>query len=105
MPENKLINFDKFLEETAKILKDLGFEVVPKKRLVDFYLHKYNSYEQYKESQIRLNKKKLDLIWADENTLKKVSNIVETSLGRQKKDLIIFLEFVMVLEMDLNKIF
>ena len=85
MPENKFINFDKFLEETSKILKDLGFEVVPKKRLVDFYLHKYNSYEEYKESQIRLNKKKLDLIWADENTLKKVSNIIETSLEQKNK--------------------
>ena len=83
MPENKLINFDKFLEETSKILKELGFEVVPKKRLVDFYLHKYNSYEQYKESQIRLNKKKLDLIWADENTLKKVSNIIDKSLEQK----------------------
>ena len=85
MSENKLINFDKFLEATSKVLKELGFEVVPKKRLVDYYLHKYNSYEEYKQAQIKLNKQKLDLVWADENTLRKVSNIVETAFNQQRK--------------------
>lgn len=85
MSENKVINFEKFLEATSKVLKELGFEVVPKKRLVDYYLHKYNSYEDYKQAQIRLNKQKLDLIWADENTLKKVSDIIKTNLKQGSK--------------------
>ena len=60
---------------TSKILKEKGYEVVPRKKLVDYYLHKYNSYKEYKEAQIKLNKKKIDLVWADENTLKKDSNL------------------------------
>mgnify|MGYP007000108876 CR=1 len=61
MSENKKVNFEEFLKSAAKILKDNGYEVVPRKKLIDYYLHKYNSYEEYKESQIKVNKKKIDL--------------------------------------------
>ena len=84
MSENKKVSFEEFLKSTSKILKDNGYEVVPRKKLIDYYLHKYNSYEEYKESQIKLNKKKIDLTFADENTLKKVSDIVKESVNNQK---------------------
>ena len=85
MPHKKPEDFKEFLKSTSKILKEKGYEVVPRKKLVDYYLHKYNSYEEYKEAQIKLNKKKIDLVWADENTLKKVSNIVTNSMEKQDK--------------------
>ena len=85
MPHKKPEDFKEFLKSTSKILKEKGYEVVPRKKLVDYYLHKYNSYEEYKEAQIKLNKKKIDLVWADENTLKKVSNIVTNSIEKQDK--------------------
>jgi len=47
----------------------IGYEAVHKRRLLDFYLHKYNSYEEYRDTQIRFNLKKLDGVWADEVTL------------------------------------
>ena len=85
MPHKKPEDFKEFLKSTSKILKEKGYEVVPRKKLVDYYLHKYNSYKEYKEAQIKLNKKKIDLVWADENTLKKVSNIVTNSMEKQDK--------------------
>ena len=85
MPHKKPEDFKEFLKSASKILKEKGYEVVPRKKLVDYYLHKYNSYEEYKEAQIKLNKKKIDLVWADENTLKKVSNIVTNSMEKQDK--------------------
>jgi len=85
MLKKKPEDFKEFLKSTSKILKEKGYEVVPRKKLVDYYLHKYNSYEEYKEAQIKLNKKKIDLVWADENTLKKVSNIVTNSIEKQNK--------------------
>ena len=40
-----------------------------RKRLVDFYLHNYESYEQYRQVQTHHNKREIDLVWADEVTL------------------------------------
>ena len=80
----KKVSFENFLKSASKILKDKGYEVVPRKKLIDYYLHKYNSYEEYKESQIKLNKKKIELTFADEKTLEKVSNIVKDSLQSQE---------------------
>lgn len=51
------------------MLRPLGYEVVNRKRLLDFHLHEYDSYEQYREVQIRHNKRKIDRVWADEGTL------------------------------------
>ena len=85
MLKKKPEDFKEFLKSTSKILKEKGYEVVPRKKLVDYYLHKYNSYKEYKEAQIKLNEKKIDLVWADENTLKKVSNIVTNSIENQDK--------------------
>ena len=51
------------------MLRPLGYEIVNRKRLVDFYLHEYESYEQYRELQTHHNKRKIDQVWADEATL------------------------------------
>lgn len=51
------------------VLHPLGYAIVNRKRLVDFYLHQYESYEQYREVQTHHNRRKIDLVWADEATL------------------------------------
>ena len=51
------------------MLRPLGYEIVNRRRLVDFYLHEYESYEQYREVQTYHNKRKIDRVWADEATL------------------------------------
>ena len=86
MSENKKISFKKYIEATSKILKERGLEIVQKKKLLDYYLHKYDSYEQYKEAQIKLNKKKLNLVWADEKTLKKVADIIKEAISEQNEE-------------------
>ena len=52
------------------ILRPLGYEIVNRRRLVGFYLHEYESYEQYREVQTYHNKRKIDRVWADEATLR-----------------------------------
>ena len=51
------------------MLHPLGYAIVNKKRLVDYYLHQYESYEQYRRVQTHHNRRKLHLVWADEVTL------------------------------------
>ena len=68
----KLVNF---------ILKPAGYIVVPSKNIEDFYLHKYSSYEEYARVQIHWNKVKLNNIYADEVTLKRVRDILVAEFG------------------------
>tara|TARA_B100001057_G_C22744200_1_gene909084 strand:- start:183 stop:914 length:732 start_codon:yes stop_codon:yes gene_type:complete len=68
----KLVNF---------ILKPAGYIVVPSKNIEDFYLHKYSSYEEYARVQIHWNKVKLNNIFADEGTLKRVRDILINEFG------------------------
>lgn len=51
-------------------LTRFGWEVVDKRRLVDFCLHEYTSYSQYEDIQIFHNKRKLEHVWADKTTLR-----------------------------------
>ena len=55
-------------------LKPLGFEV--RKKTGEFALVSYDSYEQYREIQVRHNKRKLQVVWADEATLDLVAERV-----------------------------
>ena len=67
------------------VLKQVGYSVVPSKDTIDFYLHKYSSYEEYARVQIHWNKKKLNNIWADEVTLRRVKDILFNEFGESKK--------------------
>lgn len=46
-----------------------AFNLEVRRKHADFYLHEYASYEQYRETQIFHNKRKLQRVWADERTL------------------------------------
>ena len=60
-----------------------GYSLVKRELLVDYYLHSYASYEEYKQVQIRHNKRKITRVWADEATLNRVIDIV-TKLNTRK---------------------
>ena len=39
-------------------------------------IYKYKNYDEYKETQISYNKKKIEHVWADEKTLEKISEFL-----------------------------
>ena len=43
-------------------------------------IYKYKDYNEYRETQIHFNKKKIDKIWADEETLEKVSIFLKKNI-------------------------
>ena len=49
-----------------------------------FNIHKYKNYDEYKNTQIYFNKQKINKVWADENTLKIVSNFLKESIKSEK---------------------
>lgn len=67
-----------------KFLAHFGLKLVRLKDTVDYYLHEYGSYEEYKRAQVHWNKQKLDNIWADEDTLKRVNQILADEFGQKK---------------------
>ena len=61
------------LEDLQKALAPHNLKIVSQaflKRLeMDFYLHEYASYEEYRKVQILHNKRKINNVWADQKTL------------------------------------
>jgi hypothetical protein len=58
------------------MLNIFGIQLLAKGHNVDFYLHQYKSYEEYKNIQIFHNKRKISKVWADEQTMDRVFKIV-----------------------------
>ena len=68
-----------------KIIKPFQKTFFKKKNEIDYYLYKYNSYEEYKNEQVLHNKRKLNNIWADKKTLTRVADILFKQFGRDIK--------------------
>ena len=49
-----------------------------------FKIYKYKNYDEYKNTQIFFNKQKINKVWADENTLKIVSNFLKENIKSEK---------------------
>ncbi len=49
-----------------------------------FKIYKYKNYDEYKNTQIFFNKQKINKVWADENTLKIVSNFLKENIKPEK---------------------
>ena len=47
-------------------------------------IYKYKNYEEYKNTQIYYNKKKIDKIWADEKTLKMIIDFFKSNINSEK---------------------
>ena len=58
------------------LVKKFGYTISPEKNLADYYLREYSSYEEYKKVQIFHNKRKINKVFADKTTLKRVANII-----------------------------
>lgn len=68
--------------QANKLLRIYGFEI--KRISPKFYLHQYSSYDEYKQIQIYHNKRKLDHVWADANTLNTVAERIKKEFGEVK---------------------
>ena len=49
-----------------------------------FKIYKYKNYDEYKNTQIFFNKQKINKVWADENTLKILSNFLKENIKSEK---------------------
>ena len=68
-----------------KLLSKIGYKLIKKYELDLLYLHEYEGgYDQYINSQIHHNKRKIDYVWADKNVLLSVSQYLKTNLDREK---------------------
>lgn len=77
--------FKKLKKGAQKTLDFFGLRLVRKLRLVDFCLHEYSSYSEYRTIQIVHNKRKLSKIWADEHTLSRVHSLVKKHAIHREK--------------------
>ncbi len=65
-----------------KILFKLGYRISRVNNTGELVkIHKYKDYNEYKETQIYYNKKKIDKVWADEKTLEKISNFLKENIS------------------------
>jgi len=48
-----------------------------------FKIYQYKNYDEYKETQIFYNKKKLNHIWADEETLSIIGNFIKENINKE----------------------
>ena len=69
---------EKIRRKLDKILvftfKKFGYNIAPENKLVDYYLHEYKSYKEYRDLQIYHNKRKINKVFADRHTLTRVGN-------------------------------
>ena len=79
----KLVNWIKDL--INRTLIKFGYRI-SKINITDklFKIHKYKNYDEYKNTQIYFNKQKINKVWADENTLKIISNFLKESIKSEK---------------------
>ena len=75
---NKLIKkFLRFIRDLINFfLIPFNVCIVPNSSNKDFILYEYNSYDEYRKTQIDHNNRKLSKIWADEKTLNRVAEKV-----------------------------
>jgi len=72
-----------FLKKNTKLFFSLfGYEI--NKKYSNIYIHKYKSYQEYKDIQIFHNKRKIQKVWASKNTLNKVINRVRKDFKNKK---------------------
>ena len=63
--------------------KSFEHKLVHDSELIDYVLHEYSSYEEYREIQIFHNKRKIDSVWADERTLDTAAELVLTEFENE----------------------
>lgn len=65
-----------------KTLQFFGLTIVRKHEIEPFYIFKYDGgYDEYRKTQIMHNKKKLQKVFADQNTLNTIKNFLKNTFG------------------------
>lgn len=64
-----------------EFLRYLFVDLLKSKAFIDFYLHEYRSYDQYREVQIYHNIRKIKRVWADASTLGVMADRLTEMLG------------------------
>ena len=67
-------------KSTLNILKKFGYKIVKDLPLIS--LHEYSSYEEYKEIQVSQNLMRLEKVWADQASLRALSEYLNTAHGK-----------------------
>jgi hypothetical protein len=65
-----------------RLLTKAGYQLVRNEQMMDYCLHEYDSYQQYKEVQVFHNRRKIRNVWADPTTLDLVADIVRSNVGK-----------------------
>lgn len=65
-------------------LKSIGRTLLGRREPVDFYLHDYGSYEEYRDVQIYHNKRKINNVWADKATMDRVAATLTEAFGSER---------------------
>lgn len=68
-----------------RLLRPSGYELVSRQRLADSHLHAYESYEQYREIQVRHNRRKVERVWADEGTLSRLCDELRKAMPEKRQ--------------------
>ena len=73
-----------FKKMLSSLIKPFGYELIRKDQQNDFYLYEYSSYDEYRDTQIFHNKRKIDTVFADEATLNKISEVLNSKFDNEK---------------------
>ena len=77
--KNLLNSFKNFINQ---ILFKFGYRISKVNNTGELVkIHKYKNYDEYKETQISFNKKKIEHVWADEKTLEKISDFLVENIS------------------------
>jgi len=79
------VKIDKLILEMKNLANLVGYEVIKKEKLLDYILYEYESYEEYKAIQVQYNKNKIEDVWADEKTLRRVANLISNKTSKNPK--------------------
>jgi len=80
------MNFINHLKNTTNsMLFKIGYRISKANNTGEIVkIHKYKDYEEYKQTQIFYNKQKINEVWADENTLRLVSNFLKENIKSEE---------------------
>ena len=73
-----------FKKMLSSLIKPFGYQLTRKDQQNDFYLYEYSSYEEYRDTQIFHNKRKIDTVFADKATLNKISEVLNSKFDNDK---------------------
>ena len=73
-----------FKKMLSSLIKPFGYQLTRKDQQNDFYLYEYSSYEEYRDTQIFHNKRKIDTVFADKARLNKISEVLNSKFDNDK---------------------